>query len=752
MLTISLVACKNPPDQPLAVAPSAPAAQPAPSPTDAAATPPENSEPLRNSAPRLYPGTGVFIRAQPLAAQNRQEPAQGDITLNFVDADVHDVVRSVLGDVLHLNYAFDPKLQGNVTVQTSRPLRREDVLPTLEQVLRLSGMAIVQNDNVYRVVPIDEAVRSGPVAPVPTGAAGIPTVAFNTQIVPLRYVSAAEVQRLLQPFVPKGSRVDADSTRNLLIVSGTGQDISAITDLINTFDVDWLAGMSLGIFPLQNGTPKAVATELETIFAAGNGAPLSGLLRFVPIERINSVLVISSQPAYLERVRSWITRLDQDDENTPRIFEYHVQNSRAVDLAKVLSQLLSSGRVSTVDTTAPGTTQSQVGAGLPSISSGLPTLASATGTSGSSNGLSSSNPLGSSNALGSSTPSAAQMGAAPAGSSGGQQSENAGGGNLPAVAPPDFSGNGGNTGSGSGNDNGLPQARVVADEKNNALVIFAKPRDYRMIEDTIRKLDVVPLQVLIEATIAEVTLNDNLQYGVEWFLQGSHNLFSLSTDPTTAGAVNLINNGFNYVFSANNAKVVLNALTSVTHVDVISSPQLLVLDHHVATLQVGDQVPVVVQQSESTVTATSQLINTVAYVDTGVILRVSPRVNTNGLITLDITQQVSQASTTTTSNLNSPTISQRRVDSTITVQDGQTIALGGLITDNKTRGKSGIPMLSDIPVVGNLFGTNTNQVARTELLILLSPRIVHNAYEARSMTEELRSRLHALAPLGGEIR
>jgi len=742
-----------PPNEPVATAPApSPAVQP--SPTDIAADTPQNSESRPPSPPRLYPGTGVFIRAQPLAAQNRTGPAEGDVTLNFVDADVHDVVRSVLGDVLHLNYAFDPKLQGNVTVQTSRPLRRDDVLPTLEQVLRLSGMAIVQSDNVYRVVPIEEAVRNGPVTPARGTAPGLPTAAFNTQIVPLRYVSAAEVQRMLQPFVPKGGRVDVDSTRNLLIVSGTGQDITAVTDLINTFDVDWLAGMSLGIFPLQNGTPKAVASELETIFAAGSGAPLAGLLRFVPIERINSVLVISPQPAYLDRVRTWITRLDQDDENTPRIYEYHVQNSRAVDLAKVLSQLLSSGRVSTVDATAPGTTQSQVGGGLPSLGSGnLPSATSSMNALGSqssnSSGSSSNSPLSSSPS--SSQQQAGYTSAAPGGGQSADNSGGSGGGALPSIAPPDFSGAGNSSGGGGNDTAGLPQARVVADEKNNALVIFAKPKDYRMIEDTVRKLDVVPLQVLIEATIAEVTLNDNLQYGVEWFLQGSHNLFSLSSDPTTAGAVNLINSGFNYVFSAGNAKVVLNALTSVTTVNVISSPQLLVLDHHIATLQVGDQVPVVVQQSESTVTATSQLINTVAYVDTGVILRVSPRVNTNGLITLDITQQVSQAATTTTSNLNSPTISQRRVDSTITVQDGQTIALGGLITDNKTRGKDGIPMLSDIPVVGNLFATNTNKVARTELLILLQPRIVHNAYEARSMTEELRSRLHALAPLGQQV-
>jgi len=247
-----------------------------------------------------------------------------------------------------------------------------------------------------------------------------------------------------------------------------------------------------------------------------------------------------------------------------------------------------------------------------------------------------------------------------------------------------------------------------------------------------------------------VTLTDDLQFGLQWIFKPGKNTINFSN--VTAGTAASVFPGFNAVLGVTRANVVLNALKAITNVNVISSPQLLVLDHNIATLQVGDQVPVPVQQSESTLTAGAPVINTIAYVDTGVILRVSPRVNTNGLITLDITQQVSQASTTTTSTLNAPTISQRRVDSTITVQDGQSIALGGLITDNKTRGKNGIPVLGDIPVVGSLFSTTNNTAVRTELLILLAPRIVHNAYEARSVTEELRNRLHALAPLGPQIR
>jgi len=416
-----------------------------------------------------------------------------------------------------------------------------------------------------------------------------------------------------------------------------------------------------------------------------------------------------------------------------------VQTSRAADLAKVLSTLLQGGQVQTVEPqTAPG---------LPPIQMGSPPGGGGGNSPLSQSPLSQSplsqSPLSSSLSSQSSPVSSAQAGGQTPGLGAASPQQQA-----PAVpepgAPPGAGAPGSNV------DLDLPKARIVADEKNNTLVIFAKPRDYRIVEDAIRKLDIVPLQVLIEATIAEVTLTNDLQYGVEWFFKKGGSQVSLSNLAT--GAVAPVFPGFNYFFSTNDIKVVLNALSAITHVNVISSPQLLVLDHHVATLQVGDQVPVPVQQQQSTLTAGAPLINTIEFVDTGVILQVSPRVNTNGLITLDIAQQVSAAVTTTSSTINAPTIQQRRVDSTITVQDGETIALGGLIQDNKSKTRNGIPLLSEIPIVGNLFASTNNTTTRTELLILLSPRVVRDSQEARSMTDELRSRLHALEPVGARAQ
>lgn len=300
--------------------------------------------------------------------------------------------------------------------------------------------------------------------------------------------------------------------------------------------------------------------------------------------------------------------------------------------------------------------------------------------------------------------------------------------------------------------------RIVADEKNNALVIFARPSDYHMIEDLIRQLDVVPLQVLIQATIAEVTLNDSLAYGLQYYLTQGNNRFNFTAPtpnqvtPSNNGAggvadISAVYPGFNYLLSTTNSRVILNAIAQVSHVNVVSSPELLVLDHQTASLQVGDQVPIITTSSQSTVTNTSDIINSVAYQQTGVLLKVTPRVNNSGLITLDLDQEVSDVSATTTSNIDSPTITNRHVVSSVVVEDGQTLALAGLILDNQTNTKAGIPVLSSIPVVGSLFGTTTNSRARTELIVFLSPRIVRNSVDARAMTDELRDRMRLVKPI-----
>jgi general secretion pathway protein D len=281
-------------------------------------------------------------------------------------------------------------------------------------------------------------------------------------------------------------------------------------------------------------------------------------------------------------------------------------------------------------------------------------------------------------------------------------------------------------------------------------VILATTAEYRMIEATLKRLDITPLQVLIEVTIAEVSLTDDLRYGLQWFFESGSSAVTFSTLST--GVVASAFPGFSYFFSGNDARVVLNLLTEITDVRVISSPQLMVLDNQTARLQVGDQVPIATQSAVSIGDPDAPIVNSIQFRDTGVILEVTPRVNASGLVVLDVFQEVSDVIATTTSDIDSPTIQQRSIESTVAVQSGDTVALGGLIRDRDEESVTGVPLLSSIPVLGNLFKTTQNQVRRVELLVLITPRVVRNRREALEVTEELRRRLSTLGPLEKRIQ
>lgn len=664
----------------------------------------------------LRPGLTARQAAPGVEPVRSFQQEEDKIAFNYAGVELREVARDILGTGLGLNYVVDPRAQAAITAQTG-PLPRVAVLPAFESILRTSGLALAESDGLYRILPLEDANR----------AAGGGGSGYGVRILPLQSVPAAELRSVLEPFVPAGGVMQVDPRRNLLVVSGPATALDGFAELVAELDVDWLASRSFGLYPLKVGSATDIAAELGVILEEGrDGGPLSGLVRVVPVERLNAVLVIASQPGQLRQVKAWIDRLDYgDDQTTPRIFEYYVQNSRAVDLARVLSELLASGQVSTAGgETVPGAEAVDVGSarlGLEALASGTPSNAGGPDPQDGGQG-------------------AAQL-ADPA-----QR--------LAQDRERSRSQRGSEFGSASGGrqDSALdmPPVRVVADEKTNALVILARPRDYPIIENIIRKLDIVPMQVLIESTIAEVTLNDELRYGVQFFLEAGASRLQLSqgeTGPLGPAGIGAVFPGFNYVLSNSDAVGVLSLLDSVSDVNVISSPQLMVLDHQTAALQVGDQVPVVTQSAQSVVNPDSPIVNSIEYRNTGVVLQVTPRVNANGLVTLEIDQEVSDVARTTSSTINSPTISQRRIVSSIIVQDGETVALGGLIRQNQTNGKSGVPVLSDLPVLGPLFGTTTEITNRTELLILLRPKVIRNTMQARSVTEELRDRMRALKPL-----
>jgi len=666
------------------------------------------SEPAASS--EIIPGSGQFT-GNPRHSRSIATDAKGDITLNFVNADVKDVAKAVLGDYLKLNYQISASVQGTVTIQTSQPLSREQVIPALDRALRLNNMALVNNDGIYDVVPIAEAQHdTGAIHATGTEAAS--TMEYGSEAVPLRYVSAAQMQKLLEPLAPAQGIVHVDAARNLLIIEGTADERKTLREDIALFDADWLSGMSFAIYTPTYMDAQELARELDQILGSAD-SPIAGLVKLMPIDRLNAVLAISPQKKYLEKLRFWVDRLDRPGQGTDRrIFVYHVQNGRASDLAATVAKALFGNSGGGGEGNASHPTPESVTMPTASSSLGGGSLGSTTPGGG----------LSGSTSVGGSTPSSSSA-------LSGSAEQFSASGNL-------------RTAQGSGSVN------ITADEVNNALVIYATPREYATIEAALHQLDTQPVQVFLEAAIAEVTLNNDLQYGLQYFYQpNSQNQFVLSNGPSAAIASAFP--GFSYMFShGSNIQVVLNALANETHVEVISAPKVLVLNNQTATLQVGDQVPIETAQAVATIGDNSPIVNSIQYEDTGVILKVTPRVNRGGVVMMDISQEVSGVNAASSASaIASPTIQQRKIDSSIAIQDGETVALGGLITDSKTLSGAGIPFLQDVPVLGNLFRTTTNNHDRTELIVLITPHVVDNVEKARAITNELRRKLPSVEAL-----
>ncbi len=656
---------------------------------------------------KITPGTGVFVKPPIVAA-----PRSGskDILLNFEGADLREVVRVAMGDMLHENYTIDPKVNGTVTIHTSQPVSRADVPAILETVLRANGAAMVRENGVYKIGPIGNALRGATTPQVGNLQSG-----YSVQVVPLQYISAREMAKILEPLLPEGSILRVDETRNLLMLAGAEGEIRHALETVSVFDLDWLAGMSVGLFTLKSVDVKTILPEIELLFGDKAKGPFAGLLRVIPMERMNAVLVVSPRPQYLEQARVWVERLDRNGgKSGTRLHVYPVQNGNAEKIAALLSQVIggnaSSGSGSQ-PTVAPGLTAATVQTG-----------AAATGQ-----------------AANSLTAGAATGGAALP--------------NAPAASGP------GVVAAGTGEALGLGSAsaiKIIADRDNNALLVMANGAEYEKIEEAIKRLDVVPRQVLVEVTIAEVTLNGALSYGLEWFFSSGNVNGSLLnsggigaglTTPTGPVSPQL---PFSAVWrgAGGNIKAVLSALAKTTKVNVLSSPHIMVTDNQVAKINVGSSVPVQGQSTLTGTTANTAITTSVNYVDTGVVLSVRPHINSGGLVTLEVSQEVSDVQIgVTTTGLNSPTINKRSAQTIVAVQSGDTMVLGGLIKDDNENGSSGLPFLSEIPVVGALFGAKSATKTRRELIITITPRVVNDYQQARDVTAEFRKKLTGMSKL-----
>lgn len=676
----------------------------------------------------FLPGTGELVGSPEPRSAAAPPTGRDGVTLSLSDASIASAAKVVLGDMLRQSYTISDKVKGTITLQSPQPVTRAKLLEMFEAALQSQGAAIVMANGTARILPLEEAVAAG--APIlPRGASSRNQVGVQTEVVQLRHVAAPEMERLLKSVAPASLSMRIDTQRNLVVATGTQSDLSALRDAVAVFDVDWMRGMSFGMFPVESADPEAIAQELDTVFANDREGAGKGVVRFIPNRRLKSILVITARQEYLGRAESWLRRLDMVGRATEKqVHVYHVQNRPAQELAQLLQRVYAGqeqarGQSSIVTgSTAPaGSTPSSPTPASFDPVAGTPTRPAATQTTIPGLPALPASPL------------------PPAPRDGGASATAPAIAGLPAIdAQP-----AGRVAGDSAHrpiDDRATGISIVPDEHNNSLVITATAAEFRRMRQILARIDVAPSQVLLEATIAEVTLNDELKLGMRWFFQSGRSQFKL-TD-SVLGSVSPVAPGFSYFLNKVNVQVVLNALQSITNVNIVSSPSLMVLDNKKATLQVGDEVPFPTQSAVGVLAPGAPIVNSITTRNTGIILGITPRISDNGRILLDIEQEVSDAVATTSSTIDAPTIQQRKIRTTVAVNDGESLVLAGLIQDKATRERSGVPKLLEIPVVGNLFKDKTDTIKRTELLIAITPRIVNDKHQMRDIVEEFRGKLN----------
>lgn len=691
------------------------------SPAAAKGTGGDSAAPLPDSAvggdarPQIRRGTGEVInRSAASAPPPRLGATTGSATFNFEGESLHAVVKVILGDLLGQNYVIAPGVQGTVTLATPKPVSPAEALNLLEMVLGWNNARLVYTGGRYNIVPADQALAGNVAARTgsATNARG-----FEVRTVPLKYVSATEMEKILKPYARPNAIVNVDNSRNVITVGGSRAELENYLRTIEVFDVDWLSGMSVGVFPLQSGKASKVVADLEKVFGEQSKSPVAGMFRFMPLEGANAVLVITSQANYLDDIQQWLDRIDNAG-GTVQLFSYELKYIKAKDLADRLADVFGSGRGSSGGN----------GGGQPSLMPGLESVELKDGDNGSTA------------TLGSYGSSGGDIGAT--GGTGGNNgslsldSRQAGNSSLTLEVDGDRVG-------------------VSAVEETNSLIVRSSPSAWKSIRDVIERLDVMPMQVHIEAQVVEVQLQGELEYGVNWYFEravtdaGLPDAVGRTTWSTLAGSITaptLTNpGGLAWTFLGRNAAAVISALDQVTDLQLLQTPSVMVRNNAEATLNVGSRIPI----SSVTFNPSSGATDTysqVQYLDTGTILKVRPRVAKDGVVFMDIVQEVSTPGTEEDRNGN-VRIDTRRLKTEAAVQSGDTVMLAGLISDGVERGASGFPGLSRIPVIGGLFGTQRSKKSRNEVIILLTPTIVQNPQEARDLTDEYGRRFRAMEPL-----
>jgi general secretion pathway protein D len=613
------------------------------------------------------------------------------------NADLLQFINLVASE-LKLNYIVDASVnKGTVTISTSGELKPEDLLPILETVLKMNGATAVKTGNFYRIVPLSLAPK------IPLGISNLSNAAelptddrMLMQIIPLKFVFATDIAKLLTPFLSEGGTVAIIDAGNTLILVDDSLNVKRLMEIIQQFDNASFAAQRVRLLPVRNNMASALVPELESIFSTYALSDKQTPLRFLPLDRINGILVAAADPAAFAEVEQWIGKLDQPaTPNGIQTFVYKVQYSEAGRLVRLLNALRGIG-----------------GGGTP-VEAGTGTL----------------------------------------GRGGGGGRGGAGGTSLQEEVSPQISsettGGTGLFSAGGGKGGGTapePTLRIITDPVSNSVIVQGTAQEYADIAKTLDKLDVVPRQVQIEARVYEVDLTGAYSLGLEYTLQqkgtGSTPLQFLGS--YAAGSLTAAT-GTNV--GTRQLMAFLTASENRTRVRTLSAPTVLTMDSTEARIQVGVSVPMLTSQavtSGATVAGSSLFTNTITNQDTGIMLSVIPRITSTGLVSLRISQEVSAAQPAAASGIQSPSFSKRSVTTQAVAQDGETIALGGMISYTNTKTMNRIPLLGDIPWLGALFGSTSYSTSETELIVLLTPHIISTLPAAAAATHELEDKLKAL--------
>jgi len=693
----------------------------------------EPTSAVEGAARLVRPGSGKFVNESVAKRAPPGAGASGEVTFNFEGESLHAVVKAILGDFLEQNYVIAPGVQGTVTFSTAKPLRGDQALSILEMLLRWNNATLIWQDGRYTILPVAQALpgnltpRVGPAQ----NARG-----YEVRAVPLQYISALEMEKLLKPYAKPEGVINVDAARNMLVLAGTRAELENYLQTIAVFDVDWLAGMSVGVFPLQQAEAAKMVTELEKIFGEGSNTPLAGMFRFMSLEGINAVMVITPQPKYLVKVEEWLQRLDLGGgEAGQRLYVYDVKNVKAADLAATLGDIFGGGSGET-GVRAPSPSGDRLMPGLEPVE--IRTVGTGTSVSPS---------PGNDQPKESAKPNPGNQYA-----SGDSPNSNASSGPTVDAA--------GGIALGASDE-----VRVTASEENNALLVKATPAQWDSIRHVIERLDTIPLQVHIEAKIVRVTLNEALNYGVQWAFENGISDTGLRDRAGnrsiwgdlggTFGPATEAGGGISWTFLGPNAQAIITALDSVSEATVLSAPSLVVLNNKTANINVGTQIPVVSSFYGGGVGGTDPNnpntgVGQQSYVQfrqTGITLNVTPRVNPGGLVFMEVDQTESAPVAKGAAVGGNQPVDNRSIKTEVAVQSGETLVLGGLIKTTQSNGKSGVPGLSRIPFIGALFGSNSDDNAREELLVLITPTVIRNGEDARRLTEDYSRQFRGMEPL-----